>query len=67
MADQDTPTLKRQVILKLDVFIKLIPHFSREEDIYQLINACDLAVHALEKINVLILIRYITPDYWVRR
>lgn len=46
--------------MKLDEAIKLIPHCSGEDDVYQFINACDLAVHSVEKINVPILIRYIT-------
>jgi len=49
-----------QVILKLEEAIKLIPHCSGEEDIYQFINACDLAVNSIDKANVPILIRYIT-------
>jgi len=49
-----------QVVLKLDEAIKLIPNCSGEDDIYQSISACDLAINSIDRANVPILIRYIT-------
>jgi hypothetical protein len=56
-----SPTLANQeVTLKLDEAIKLIPNCTGNDDIYQFINACDLAVNSVDILNVPILIRYIT-------
>ena len=46
--------------LTLEAAIKLIPHCSGPDDVYQFINACDLAVNSIKRVNASILIRYIT-------
>lgn len=48
------------VVFKLNEAIRLISHYSGENDIYQFINACDLAVNPIEKINAPLLVCYIT-------
>jgi TPP-dependent pyruvate/acetoin dehydrogenase alpha subunit len=48
------------VTLKLEEAVKLIPKSTGEDDVYQFIQACDLAIESVEKKNVPILIKYIT-------
>jgi hypothetical protein len=48
------------VTLKLEEAVKLIPISTGEYDVYQFIQACDLAIESVKKKNVPILIKYKT-------
>ena len=49
-----------EITLRLEEAFKLIPTCSGETDVYQFINACDIAVNSVDRENVPLLIRYIT-------
>ena len=47
------------VVLRLEEAIRIIPPFNGEDDIYQFIDACHLAINAVEAKNVSLLIKLI--------
>lgn len=47
------------IIIKLDEVMRLIPTCSGEDDIFQFINACDLAIDPVEKKYLALLVKYI--------
>jgi len=48
------------VVIRLEDAFKLIPLCTGIDDIYQFINACDMAVSLAEEANAPTLVKYIT-------
>jgi TPP-dependent pyruvate/acetoin dehydrogenase alpha subunit len=48
------------VVIRLEESVKLIPKCTGEDDIYQFIQACELALESVEDKNIPIVIKYIT-------
>uniref|UniRef100_A0A2S2QLA1 Uncharacterized protein n=1 Tax=Sipha flava TaxID=143950 RepID=A0A2S2QLA1_9HEMI len=48
------------VIIRLEEAVKLIPKCTGEDDVYQFIQACELALESVEDKNIPIVIKYIT-------
>jgi hypothetical protein len=55
-----TKKMTSPVTIRLEDAFKLIPLCSGIDDIYQFINACDMAVSLVEEINAPTLVKYIT-------
>uniref|UniRef100_A0A2S2Q6E7 CCHC-type domain-containing protein n=1 Tax=Sipha flava TaxID=143950 RepID=A0A2S2Q6E7_9HEMI len=56
----DSKEIVNKINFSLEEAIKIIPKCKTEDDIYNFINACDLAVSAVEEKHVPFLIKYIT-------
>ena len=49
----------KPILIKLDEAVRLIPNCTGENDFYQFINACDLAINSVEQEYVPLLVKYI--------